>query len=186
MNLHVAHTTLSCRSATLSRVPFRKLLHCSSQRAKQLEGLLATQRRSVSTGFGAVGSLRELGESSDLLATLYGSSPHGPTIFFNHLAKTSENFTCNSSPVKWLDLRRSGQRKLAAALCVRGSSRDNGLTGSTKKCLLSGASLAWCPVRLILGCTQLVCHRIDDVLDTDANAKSGETLGIGRAIGPFP
>jgi hypothetical protein len=37
-----------------------------------------------------------------------------------------------------------------------------------------------------IGCTQSVRHGIDDVVDADANAKSGETLGIGRAIGPFP
>jgi hypothetical protein len=39
---------------------------------------------------------------------------------------------------------------------------------------------------LIIGCTQSVRHGIDDVVDADANAKSGKTLGIGRAIGPFP
>jgi len=29
---------------------------------------------------------------------VWGSSPHGPTIVFTHLAKASENFPCNSSP----------------------------------------------------------------------------------------
>jgi hypothetical protein len=30
------------------------------------------------------------------------ASLHGPTIVFNHFAKPSEKFTCNSSPVIWL------------------------------------------------------------------------------------
>jgi hypothetical protein len=50
---------------------------------------------------------------------VWGSSPHGPTIFSSTYQKAQEDFTCNSSPVNWVVGWANNYIHYIASLCDR-------------------------------------------------------------------